>query len=65
MPTAVQGDNFVHTCQYCGHPQTERRDKNLPFMFNGYRCSRCGRPLDDLDYELLINQSTTHEKGAP
>jgi predicted SprT family Zn-dependent metalloprotease len=58
MPTAVQGDLFVHTCQYCGYPQTERRDKLLPFSFNAYRCSSCGRPLDDLDHDLLTLKST-------
>jgi DNA-directed RNA polymerase subunit RPC12/RpoP len=53
MPTAMQGDNIVHTCQYCGHQQSQPRNKPLPFMFNGYRCTSCDRPLDDLDYALL------------
>jgi DNA-directed RNA polymerase subunit RPC12/RpoP len=59
MPTAVQGEHFVHTCRYCGHPQSERRDKPAPFMFNGYRCNHCGRQLDDLDYDLLADHHKT------
>lgn len=62
MPTALQGDNFVHTCCYCGHSNTERRDKLLPFHFNGYRCTGCGRPLDDLDHDLLSRESQPRTK---
>jgi DNA-directed RNA polymerase subunit RPC12/RpoP len=61
MPTALQGDLFVHTCQHCGHQQTDRRDKILPFHFNGYRCTSCGRPLDDLDHDLLARESKPHK----
>lgn len=62
MPTALQGDNFVHTCQHCGHPNTDSRSKPLPFMFSGYRCTSCGRPLDDLDYDLLSKKNAARRK---
>jgi DNA-directed RNA polymerase subunit RPC12/RpoP len=57
MPTHVQDDLFVHTCQYCGHQQTDSRHKKMPFLFTGYRCTKCGRPLDDLDHDLLVEKS--------
>lgn len=59
MPTCIEGNNFAHTCQHCGHKQTERRDKPFPFLFTQYRCIGCSRTLDDLDYELLAEARVT------